>query len=65
MEHIRDLIQQRVMTADDHQGVAELFQRAEQTDRHFRSGLKAFQPLGNLQNAVGLHKGGHHTAAPA
>ena len=65
MEHIRNLVQQRVMTADDHQGIAQLFQGAEQTNRYLRTGHKALQSLGNLQNAVGLHKGGHHTAATA
>ena len=65
MEHITQLIQQRVMAADHHHGVPELFHGAEQTHIHFAACFITFQTLRHFHNAVCLHKGGDHTAAAA
>ena len=65
MEHIAQLVQQRIMAADDHDGVLQLFFRAKQTHLYFAAGVKTFQTLRHFQNAVGLHEGGDHAAAAA
>ena len=65
MEHITQLIQQRVMAADHHHGVPELLHGAEQTHIHFAACFITFQALRHFHNTVCLHKGGDHTAATA
>ena len=63
MDQIGELIQQRVVAADDDEGVLELLLRIQQADTDLFTGLEALGPLGDLNDAVGLHEGGDHTAA--
>ena len=52
------------MAADSHQGAGQLPGRAKKPDGYRLPRLHPFAPLGDLQDAVGLHKGGDHAAAP-
>ena len=63
MDQVGEFIQQRVVAADDDEGVLEFFLRVQQTDADLFTRLEAFGPLGDLDDAVGLHEGGDHTAA--
>ena len=65
MHHVCQFVQQRIVAADDHQGVLQLLGGTQQLYFHFRTGFVAFQALGHFQDAVCLHEGGHHAAAAA
>ena len=65
MHQVCQLIQQRVVAADDHQGVFQLVLPAQKPHLHLLPGLIALHPLGDGEDAVGLHEAGDHAAAPA
>ena len=65
MHQVCQLVQQRVVAADDHQGVFQLVLPAQKPHLHLFPGLIALHSLWDGEDAVGLHKAGDHAAAPA
>ena len=65
MHQVCQLVQQRVVAADDHQRVFQLVLPAQKPHRHLLPGLIALHPLGDGEDPVGLHEAGDHAAAPA
>ncbi len=63
VNQVGQFVQQRVMAADDYQGVFQALLSGQKADADFFAGVIALGTLGDLDHAVGLHKGGYHTAA--
>ena len=64
VDQIRQLIQQRIVAADDDQGVLQLPLVLEQPDADLFARRIALLALRDLQHPVRLHEGGHHAASP-
>ena len=65
MHEVCQLVQQRVVAADDHQGVFQLVLPAQKPHLHLLPGLIALHPLRDGEDAIGLHEAGDYAAAPA
>ena len=58
VQHIGQLIKHRIMAADRHQGMAQLFLTAQQLDRYAVASLIALLALGDLEDTVCFHERG-------